>query len=73
MVEGGGREIPEDQLIDALMFGHDQIRMIVDKIEELKAQCGRPKFEYTPVTVDEGLKAKVTALPLLGADCSYAH
>ncbi|MEW6412846.1 MAG: polyribonucleotide nucleotidyltransferase [Candidatus Zixiibacteriota bacterium] len=59
MVEGGGREIPEDQLIDALMFGHDQIRMIVDKIEELKAQCGRPKFEYTPVAKDETLVAKV--------------
>ncbi len=62
MVEGGGREIPEDELIDALMFGHDHIKAIVDKIEELKSQCGKTKFEYTPVVTDEALKAKVTEM-----------
>ncbi|UCG61851.1 MAG: polyribonucleotide nucleotidyltransferase [Candidatus Zixiibacteriota bacterium] len=62
MVEGGGREIPENELVDALMFAHDHIKMIVDKIEELRGMAGKPKFEYTPVVVDETLKAKVAEL-----------
>jgi polyribonucleotide nucleotidyltransferase len=62
MVEGGGREIREDELADALMFAHDHIKMIVEKIEELKAQCGKPKFEYTPVVVEEALKTRVVEL-----------
>ena len=63
MVEGGGREIPEAELVDALVFGHDYIKVIVEKIEELRSLCGsKEKFEYTPVTVDDALKAKVTEL-----------
>ncbi|UCE23525.1 MAG: polyribonucleotide nucleotidyltransferase [Candidatus Zixiibacteriota bacterium] len=62
MVEGGGREVPEAELVDALMFGHEHIKMIVEKIEELRAQCGKEKFEYTPVIIDESLKAKVIEL-----------
>ncbi len=62
MVEGGGREIPEADMIEALMFGHEHIKQIVAKIEELKAACGKPKFEYTPVALDEALKAKVTQM-----------
>jgi len=62
MVEGGAREVPEEELIDALMFGHDHIKMIVQKIDELRAQCGKPKFEYVPVVTDETLMARVTEL-----------
>ncbi len=59
MVEGGGREISEEQLIDVLMFGHDHIKIIIEKIEELKAMCGKPKMEYTPVSIDESLITRV--------------
>jgi polyribonucleotide nucleotidyltransferase len=60
MVEGGGKEIPEADMVAALAFGHEHIKTIVEKIEELKKLAGKPKFEYTPITVDETLKAKVT-------------
>ncbi|RKX22009.1 MAG: polyribonucleotide nucleotidyltransferase [Candidatus Zixiibacteriota bacterium] len=59
MVEGGGREIPEDEMIEALQFGHDHIKLIVEKIDELKALCGKEKFVYTPVAIDEDLSNKV--------------
>jgi len=59
MVEGGGSEITEDDLVDALAFGHDYIKQIVAKIEELKAEVGKPTFEYTPVSIDDALKARV--------------
>lgn len=62
MVEGGGREILEADLVEALSFGHDQIKIIIAKIEELKALCGKEKFEYIPVVIDETVKAKVTEM-----------
>jgi len=62
MVEGGGREISEADLIEALSFGHDHIKMIIEKIEELKAVCGKETFEYEPSVIDESLTAKVKEL-----------
>ena len=59
MVEGGGREIPEADMVEALSFGHDHIKMILEKVKELKAMCGRETFEYTPVVIDETLIARV--------------
>jgi len=58
MVEGGGKEISEDDLAEALKFGHEHIKMIVAKIEELKAACGKQRFEYVPSVIDESLLAK---------------
>ena len=62
MVEGGGYEIPENELIDALLFGHEHIKAIIAKIEEMKSLCGKEKFEYVPVNIDPALIAKVTEL-----------
>ena len=62
MVEGGGAEIPEKELIEALLFGHDHIKMIIEKIEELGKSVGKEKFEYVPLAIDDALKAKVTEL-----------
>ena len=62
MVEGGAREVSEGDLIDALQFGHDHIKMIIGKIEELKATCGKEDFVYTPVTIENTLTAKVSEM-----------
>jgi len=62
MVEGGGREITEQDMLAALSFGHEQIKSIVGKIEELKTAAGKPKFEYQPVKHDQALIDKVTGM-----------
>ncbi|UCD64218.1 MAG: polyribonucleotide nucleotidyltransferase [Candidatus Zixiibacteriota bacterium] len=62
MVEGGARELPESDLVDALMFAHDHIKLIVDQIEQLRSACGKEKFQYTPVVIDEALKTRVVEL-----------
>jgi polyribonucleotide nucleotidyltransferase len=62
MVEGGGREVSEEDLIKALNFGHDHIKMIIEKIEELKAVCGKETFEYEPSVIDETLVGKVKGM-----------
>jgi len=59
MVEGGAQEASEEDIIQALAFGHEYVKQIVAKIEELKAMCGKEKFEYTPVVIDEAVVNKV--------------
>ena len=62
MVEGGAWEVSEADLISAMMFGHDHIKQIVTKIDELRAKCGKPKFIYTPVTINQELVNRVATL-----------
>ncbi|HVP06789.1 MAG TPA: polyribonucleotide nucleotidyltransferase, partial [Candidatus Acidoferrum sp.] len=62
MVEGGAREVPEEDIVQALAFGHDHIKIIVGKIEELKAMCAKAKFEYVPLKVEDEIIAKVKEL-----------
>jgi len=59
MVEGSGKEVSEEDLIEALVFGHQHIKMIIEKIEELKAVCGKETFEYEPFVIEESLVNKV--------------
>jgi len=62
MVEGGATEVGESDMIDAIQFGHEYIKQIVAKIEELKVLCGKPNFQYTPVVIDEVLVNKIKQL-----------
>jgi polyribonucleotide nucleotidyltransferase len=59
MVEGGAYEASEEDVVAALEFGHEYVKQIVAKIDELKAACGKEKFEYEPVKPDEELEVKV--------------
>jgi polyribonucleotide nucleotidyltransferase len=59
MVEGGASEASEEDVIQALMFGHEHIKEIVGKIEELKQVAGKEKFEYPPSKVEDDLIEKV--------------
>ncbi|KQX69143.1 MULTISPECIES: polyribonucleotide nucleotidyltransferase [unclassified Paenibacillus] len=52
MVEAGANEVSEEVVLEAIMFGHDEIRKIVAVIEELVEQAGKPKMEVKLHTVD---------------------
>ncbi|MED4603499.1 polyribonucleotide nucleotidyltransferase [Paenibacillus validus] len=52
MVEAGADEVPEEVMLEAIMFGHDEIRKIVALQEQLVAQVGKPKMEVKLHTVD---------------------
>src|SRR3954454_7747878 len=62
MVEGGAREVPEDQVLEAILKGHAEIKKVVKIVEELRNLCGRPKRQFTPVTIDPSLKSKVESI-----------
>lgn len=43
MVEAGSNEITEDEMLNAILFGHEEIKKIVAFIEEIQADCGKAK------------------------------
>jgi polyribonucleotide nucleotidyltransferase len=44
MVEAGGEEIPEDEILEALELAHSEIRRICEALESLREQVGKPKW-----------------------------
>jgi len=67
MVEGGAKEVPEDDILEALYFGHESILAILDAQLELVKAAGRPKRAFAIAEIDTDLAKAVrqTAEPLL--------
>jgi polyribonucleotide nucleotidyltransferase len=59
MVEGGAKEMPEDIVLGAIDFAHENIKLIVKLQEELAAKAGKPKREYTVAEKDKELSGQV--------------
>ena len=62
MVEGGAREIPEAEVLDAILLGHREIQKMVKMVDDLRAKCGKTKRTFTAAAVDTSLKTKVEKL-----------
>lgn len=64
MVEAGAVEIPEETILDAIMFGHDAIKQIVAFQEDMVAQIGKPKRKIklyeVPAEIDQAVREFVT-------------
>lgn len=61
MVEAGADEVPEDVMLEAIMFGHEEIKRLVAFQEEIVQACGKEKFEVVVDEIDEEFAAKVEA------------
>ena len=59
MVEAGADEIPEETILDAIMFAHEEIKKIVDFIEEIVKEIGKPKMEVELYKVPEDIEKAV--------------
>lgn len=59
MVESGSKELGEDILLDAIMFGHEKLQPIIDIQEEMAKKLGKKKREITLYNVDEKLVGMV--------------
>jgi polyribonucleotide nucleotidyltransferase len=62
MVEGGGREIPEEVLLDALLHGHRALQAIIRMQHELARQAGAGPSGFVSPRPDPALHERVTAL-----------
>jgi len=55
MVEGGAKEIDENTMVEALLFGQRAIAQLLDRQEELRRAVGKPKRSFEKVPLTEGL------------------
>ena len=62
MVEGEALEVGESDMLEALRFGHEQIKKIIALQKELVAECGREKFEFEAAEVNSEISDEVTAV-----------
>jgi polyribonucleotide nucleotidyltransferase len=65
MIESGAQEIGENRVVDAIEFGHEQIKKICAAIEDLARRAGKPKRLVSAIEIDHeylnGLNAKIGA------------
>ena len=66
MVEAGAKEVPEEQMLDAIMFGHEEIQRIVAMIEEFRADAlaagiAQNEIDVEPIELPEDIVADVEA------------
>ncbi|MCZ0755414.1 polyribonucleotide nucleotidyltransferase [Anoxybacillus sp. J5B_2022] len=62
MVEAGADEVPEEVMLEAIMFGHEEIKRLIAFQEEIAAQVGKEKMEVVLYELDPQLEAEIRAL-----------
>lgn len=61
MIEAGAQEVSENDMYDAILFAHEEIKKLCGFIETIVEAVGKPKFTYEAQTVDEQLYQDVKA------------
>ncbi|WP_423410064.1 polyribonucleotide nucleotidyltransferase [Heyndrickxia sp. MSNUG] len=62
MVEAGAEEVPEEVMLEAIMFGHDEIKRLIAFQQEIVAQVGKAKREITLYELNKELEAEVRGI-----------
>ena len=55
MIEAGANEVPDDKMLEAIEFGHAEIKKMVSFISDIQKQIGKKKFEFESMEVDHDL------------------
>jgi len=72
MVESEAQELPEEVMLGAVMFGHEQMQAAIHLINEMADAAGAPDWEWTPPVKDETLVSKVAELADADLQQAYA-
>ncbi len=59
MVEAGASGVSEDEVVEAIDYGHQCCKKVAAGIRELVAKAGKKKWEYTPAPIDEDLYQQI--------------
>ena len=71
MVESEANVLPEEIMLGAVIFGHEQMQTAITAINELAAEVGKPGWDWKAPAVDEELDAAVTAAAESGLSDAY--
>ncbi|CEN76070.1 polynucleotide phosphorylase/polyadenylase [[Clostridium] sordellii] len=59
MVEAGAEEIPDELMLEAILFAHEEIKKVVEFVEMIVAEVGKEKIEVTLYKIDEDVEKSV--------------
>jgi polyribonucleotide nucleotidyltransferase len=62
MVESEAKELPEDVMLGAVVFGHQQMQQVIQTINELVDEAGAEAWDWTEPSKDETLIARIAQL-----------
>ena len=62
MVESEAKELSEDQMLGAVLFAHQEMQIVINKIQEFASEIAKPAWEWDEPAADEGLQEKVEAV-----------
>ena len=71
MVESEAKELSEEVMLGAVMYGHEQMQVAIDTISELAAEVGKPAWNWESPAPDEDLAAAVAAQAESGLADAY--
>jgi len=71
MVESEANELPEDIMLGAVLYAHQEMQVVIAAAEELAKDAGKPQWEWTPTPVNEALKNAVTEAMSAGVAEAY--
>ena len=72
MVESEAQELSEEIMLGAVMFGHQQMQVVIDAINEMADAVGKDAWDWTPPAKDEALIAKLAELAEKDLQAAYS-
>jgi len=61
MVESEAKELPEDVMLGGVMYGHREMQAVINMINELKAEAGKPAWDWQAPAANNALIEKISA------------
>jgi polyribonucleotide nucleotidyltransferase len=61
MVESEAKELSEDEMLGAVLFAHQEMQVVIQAIKELKAEAGKPDWDWQPEAANESLLEQVSS------------
>jgi len=71
MVESEAKELTEDQMLGAVLFAHQEMQVVIQAINELKAEAGKPAWDWQPEPENEALSSAVSEKFADGITAAY--
>ena len=71
MVESQANELTEDQMLGGVLFAHQEMQVVIQAINEFKAEAGKAVWDWQPAAVNEALTTAVTEKLAAGVGAAY--
>ena len=72
MVESEAQQLSEEVMLGAVVFGHEQMQVVINAIIEMANEVGQDDWDWTPAAKNEALIAKISALAEADLKAAYA-